>query len=125
MTSFRLNNTAILLVLWLACAGPAWGHLFPDHQSPAAGAVVSISPKMVRIWFDGQLEPKFSTIAVEEADGHLIAKEVADSNLPDRTLLQVQIPELTPGTYKIIWTAVARDGHHTTGQYEFSVSPSR
>jgi copper resistance protein C len=79
---------------------------------------------MVRIWFDGQLEPVFSTIKVEDAEGHQIATAAADSDLPDHTLLQVTVPELNPGTYEVIWNVVARDGHRTAGQYEFSVRPS-
>jgi copper resistance protein C len=124
MTTLRLGTTTLLAILWLSCTGTAWGHVFPDHQDPGAGSVHSTAPHMVRIWFDGQLEPVFSTIMVEDAEGHLIAKASADPDLPDHTLLQVQVPELSPGTYKVIWNVVARDGHRTAGQYEFSVRPS-
>jgi copper resistance protein C len=124
MTTFRLPATAFLVVLWLSGAGPAWAHVFPDHQDPGAGAVLSASPHMVRIWFDGQLEPVFSTIKVEDAEGHLIARAAADAGTPDHTLLQTPLPSLTPGAYKVIWNVVARDGHRTAGQYEFSVRPS-
>lgn len=124
MTIIRLPLTALLVLMWLLGVSPAWGHVFPDHQDPGAGSVLSTSPHMVRIWFDGQLEPVFSTIKVEDAEGHLIAKAATDAGTPDHTLLQATLPSLTPGAYKVIWNVVARDGHRTAGGYEFSFRPS-
>jgi copper resistance protein C len=123
-TSFCIYRGTVVFGLWLAFAGLAWGHAFPDHQIPGAGSVLTASPHMVRIWFDGDLEPIFSTIDVEDSEGYVIAKAVVAPGQSDPTLLQVQLPRLGPGIYQVKWSVVARDGHRTEGQYTFSIKPS-
>ena len=36
-------------------------------------------------------------------------------------LLEVGLPPLPAGTYRVIWNVVARDGHRTTGDYSFTI----
>jgi hypothetical protein len=33
----------------------------------------------------------------------------------------VSLPSLSPGTYRVIWSVVARDGHRTEGDYTFTI----
>ena len=40
------------------------GHAFPVRSEPRVGWTVANSPPKVTIWFDGELEPAFSTITV-------------------------------------------------------------
>ncbi|MHB8624177.1 MAG: copper resistance CopC family protein [Sulfuricaulis sp.] len=112
---------AVIGFLWLPLA---WGHAFPDRQSPGAGTVLTVSPKSVKIWFDGDLEPIFSTIRVENAGGQEIAKAAVASGQADPTLLIVPLPKLGPGTYRVQWSVVARDGHRTEGAYSFIIQRS-
>jgi methionine-rich copper-binding protein CopC len=123
-TLFRIYRGTFILGLWLSFVGLAWGHVFPDHQSPGAGSVLSSSPQKVQIWFDGDLEPIFSTIKVENAEGHEIAKGAVASGQSDPTQLQVPLPTLGPGIYQVKWSVVARDGHRTEGQYTFIIKSS-
>ena len=57
----------LILVIWPALA---WAHAFPDHSEPRVGHTVD-PPPSVRVWFDGALEPVFSTIRVEFTDALL------------------------------------------------------
>lgn len=123
-TLFHINRGTFIVGLWLSFVGLAWGHAFPDHQSPSAGSVLSISPRIVQIWFDGELEPIFSTINVEDTNGYVIAKATVAPGQSDTTLLQVPLPPLGPGIYQVKWSVVARDGHRTEGQYTFIIQPS-
>jgi copper resistance protein C len=122
---FGVFKGAFVIGLWLSCAGLVWGHAFPDHQSPGAGSVLSNSPPFVQIWFDGEIEPIFSAIKVEDAGGHEITKGAVSPGQPDNTLLQAPLPPLGPGIYEVKWSVIARDGHHTEGQYTFIIKPSR
>ena len=97
------------------------GHAFPDHSDPKVGATVASSPAGVRIWFDGDLEPVFSTISVQEASGKKVDKGNGRVNPSDAKLLEVSIPPLPAGTYRVIWNVVARDGHRTMGNYTFVI----
>lgn len=99
----------------------ACGHAFPDHADPRVGSTVTVSPDRVRIWFDGDLEPAFSTIMVHSADGKMVDKKDGRVNPSDATLLEVSVPRLPPGTYRVIWNVVARDGHRTMGDYTFTI----
>jgi methionine-rich copper-binding protein CopC len=117
----RIDGGAFILGAWLSFAGLAWGHTFPTHQRPGAGSVLVASPPFVQIWFDGEIEPVFSTISVEDAGGHEIAKGAVAPGQPDATLLQAPLPPLVPGIYQVKWSVVARDGHHTEGQYTFII----
>ncbi len=39
----------------------------------------------------------------------------------DAMLLEVSLPPLSPGIYRVIWNVVARDGHRTEGDYTFTI----
>lgn len=99
----------------------AWGHAFPQRAEPRVGATVVVSPTRVRIWFDGALEPAFSTLRVQHASGQPVDKGDARVDPADATLLEASLPPLSPGTYRVIWSVVARDGHRTEGDYTFSI----
>jgi len=64
---------ALLLV-----PSPAGGHAFPDHADPRVGSTVSEAPSEVRMWFDGEIEPVFSSIRVENADNLRVDKAMEE-----------------------------------------------
>ncbi len=99
----------------------AFCHAFPDHSDPKVGSTVKASPNQVKIWFDSELEPAFSKIMVHSADGKMVDKGDGHVDASDHTLLEVTVPPLPPGSYKVMWSVVARDGHPTTGEYSFTI----
>ena len=113
----RLLAAAMLLL------APSWvaAHAFPDHSEPRVGHTVDASPPAVRIWFDGQIEPVFSKVRVEDADRRQVDKGDSRVDPSDRTLLEVGLPPLASGKYRVYWSVVARDGHRTEGDYSFRV----
>jgi methionine-rich copper-binding protein CopC len=114
---------ALLLALpLLIVAGAARAHAYPDHADPKVGSTVSASPSQVRIWFDSEIEPAFSSIEVHGAGGTTVQEGKGRVDPSDPKLLEASIPQrLTPGTYKVTWSVVARDGHRTSGDYNFTV----
>ncbi|HTP65849.1 MAG TPA: copper resistance CopC family protein [Geobacteraceae bacterium] len=117
----RVFFVVIMLALAFMFCGKAWAHAFPEHCDPKVGAKLTASPEKVRIWFDGALEPVFSTIMVHDATGRMVDKRDSRVDPADATLLEVSVPQLPPGTYRVIWSVVARDGHRTSGDYTFVV----
>ena len=105
----------------LAMASPVWAHAFPDHSEPRVGHTVDASPPTVRIWFDGAIEPVFSTMRVEDGDKRRVDRNDPRVSPDDRTLLEVSLPSLAPGRYRVFWSVVARDGHRTEGSFPFRV----
>lgn len=98
----------------------AFAHVFPQTQTPPAGAEVS-APAKVTIVFDGPLEPAFSSLTVGNSTDKPVntAKAVVDPN--DRKSISVALPPLLPDKYTVHWVAVASDGHRTHGDYSFKV----
>ena len=111
----RLLATLIVLAPALA-----WAHAFPDHSDPRVGHTVD-PPHSVRIWFDGDIEPVFSTIRVEDGDKHRVDSGDPRVNPTDHTLLEVTVPALPSGKYQVFWSVIARDGHRTEGSYPFRI----
>jgi len=114
-----LRSASALLLL---AATSAWAHAFPDHSEPRVGWTVDTPPARVRIWFDGALEPVFSRIAVMDAHDRRVDNRDGHVNPSDRTILEVSLPPLPPGTYRVFWSVVARDGHRTEGDFPFTVA---
>jgi len=82
---------------------------------------VDASPAAVRIWFDGAIEPMFSTVRVEDSSGHQVDSGDPRVDPEDDKLLEVSVPPLPPGSYEVAWSVVARDGHRTEGRFPFRV----
>ena len=114
-------------VAGLACvalvlaAGAAWAHAFPDHSEPRVGSSIDTPPAVVRIWFDGRIEPVFSTIRVENRDKQRVDRGDGGVDPGDNRVLQVKVPPLPPGSYRVYWSVVARDGHRTEGDFPFRI----
>ena len=115
---------AALLTVMCLCMAPtdSFSHAYLDHADPKVGSTVSAAPSIVRIWFDSDLEPVFSMIMVHAAkDNTMVDKGDARVDPSDPTLLEVSVPALPPGSYIVIWSVVARDGHRTSGNFTFTI----
>ena len=124
--ALRLTAPGIAVALFFLAflcglPGASWGHAFPDHSDPKVGSTVAVSPDRVRIWFDAALEPAFSTIMVHNSRDEMVDKRDGRVNPSDAMLLEVSVPRLPAGAYRVIWNVVSRDGHRTTGDYTFII----
>jgi methionine-rich copper-binding protein CopC len=118
----RIGRVGVAALAFLVALSEAsWGHAFPDHSDPKVGSTVNGSPPQVRIWFDSNLEAAFSTVMVHTVKGKMVDKGDGRVNPSDPTLLEVNLPPLPAGTYIVIWSVIARDGHKTNGDYRFTI----
>ncbi len=117
-----LKRTALATLLTLLLSAPAFAHAFPDRSRPRVGATVKTVPHHVRIWFDAGLEALFCSLLVKNAAGQVVSlgRGHVVSGSHDR-LLETRINPLAPGKYRVYWSVVAVDGHHTEGHYMFRV----
>ena len=107
----------------VAVATGALAHAFVDHATPAVGSTVHGSPPEVKIWFTQQLEPPFSRVKVEDANGNSIAAAEKAVDASDRTLLRIPLPPLAPGKYRVVWRVLSIDSHVTEGDFTFEIAP--
>jgi hypothetical protein len=111
-----------LALLAVAAPAIAAAHAFPDNSSPHVGATVSTAPKVVKVWFDGEIEPVFSTLIVKSAAGKQVSDGKGNVGSNNPTLLETSLPAPSPsGKYNVYWSVIAHDGHHTEGHFAFTV----
>ena len=121
MTSKPLRMLLLSIVLMLgASATRAAAHSYPQEQHPAAGQKLASSPSEIRIKFDTPIEKLFAKIEVLDASGknHVIGSPEVSSNGIE---LSSKVGNLPPGVYKVRWTVLCVDTHHTRGSYIFTV----
>ncbi len=111
----------VLMVALVLSAAEASAHAFPDHSDPRVGSTLDRGPSQVQVWFDGEIEPVFSTIRVENDDKQRVDKGDARVNPGNTRLLEVTTDPLPSGRYRVYWSVIARDGHRTEGDFRFRV----
>jgi len=122
----RMKLSALSLILALILIGTAFlshvlGHAFPIRSEPRVGWTIPKPPPKATIWFDGELEPAFSTIAVYNSAKQRVDKGNGRVSSFDATILEVDLPTLSAGTYRVYWSVVAKDTHRTEGDFSFTV----
>ena len=114
----RILCCCLLLVLPSARLS---AHAFLEHSDPPVGGKVHSAPAAVRIWFTEAIEPAFSSIQVLDATRKPVDKKDTHSDRSNHSLLQVSLPRLGPGTYKVVWRVVSVDTHRTNGDFTFQI----
>jgi copper resistance protein C len=120
------NTTAavVSLVVGSVVATAALAHPKLVKSDPAANAVVSAGPKELRLSFNEELVPKFSSADVKDQKGQKVEVGTAAADPSDKKQLVVPLTKpLAAGTYKVDWHAVAADTHRVQGSYSFTVKP--
>jgi len=113
------------LLAWIITIGVtsfAEGHAFPIRSDPRVGWTIASSPSKVTIWFDGELEPAFSTITVYNSATQQVDKGDSRVSGTDASVLEVDLTDLAPGTYRVYWRVLAKDTHVTEGDFTFTIA---
>lgn len=117
----RAKGLLIACALALApVSALAHGHL--DHAQPAVGSTVA-APKEVSLWFTEAVEPKFSSIIVQDAKGTPMQIGKAEIAADNKANLKIKVKPLPPGVYKVMWKVLSVDTHRTQGSFSFTVGP--
>jgi methionine-rich copper-binding protein CopC len=117
-----LNLSVALMLAVADFQTVAQAHAFPVRSDPRVGWTVTISPPKVTIWFDGELEPAFSTITVYNSAKQQVDKGNSRVNGSDASVLEVDLPPLASGTYHVYWKVLAKDTHMTEGDFTFAIN---
>jgi methionine-rich copper-binding protein CopC len=109
----------VFVALALLAATPAFAHAHLKAATPAENATVSTAPAEIVLEFSEAVEPEFSTIEVDDANGVRMDKGDAHRDAADARRLTVALQPLAPGTYKVVWHITSVDTHKTSGSYQF------
>ncbi len=101
-------------------ANSAFAHSFLVEAAPSSKEHVTAPPKVIKLRFGGGVEPAYSNITVEGADGKVVAEgSIGKADAPRE--LSVEAPALAPGRYVVRYRVLSTDGHIVQGNYEFTV----
>jgi hypothetical protein len=110
------------LVAALLASAPAFAHSFLVEATPSSKDHVATSPKTIKLRFGGGVEPKYSKLTVESAEGKVLGE--GSIGVPEKPReLSMESPELAPGKYVVRYRVLSTDGHVVEGNYEFTVDP--
>ena len=112
-----------LLASCVLASASAFAHAFLDHAVPAVGSTVHGSPGEVRVWFTEALEAAFSNLRVVDQNGAQVDRHNNAIDPSDRAVMNVSLPSLPPGKYKVFWHVLSVDTHTTDGSFNFEVVP--
>jgi len=96
-------------------------HAFLKNAEPGVGSTVQSAPSEVLIRFTENIEPAVSSVQVFDASGKEVDKRDLHLDRSDHALLHVSLPQLSAGTYKVVWRVVSVDTHVTNGNFMFHV----
>ena len=116
----------VLLVTFAAAcvaSSPVHPHAFLDHAAPSVGSTVRAAPAHVKLWFTQELESAFSTVRVVDRSYQRVDRGDAKVDPADARIVQVSVPVLAPGRYRVVWRVLSVDTHVTEGDFTFDVAP--
>jgi methionine-rich copper-binding protein CopC len=119
-----LTVAVLCMAITMTGAIRASAHAFLDSATPKVGATVKAAPKTIRLRFTQRVEPAFSHIRLETADGTPIETGKAAIDPSDSTILVAAVTGKTPpGSYEVRWDVVSVDTHHSNGHFPFTYQP--
>ena len=99
----------------------AFAHAKLQKSEPENGSTVTSSPAALKLHYNEPVEPAMSSVKITGAGdvavqaGKPVLAEGNDSTLA------VPVPKLPSGDYRVEWSTMGHDGHHTKGEVHFSV----
>ncbi|VWD44643.1 copper resistance protein C [Burkholderia lata] len=121
MNLTRLAAIAATGAILVAAPVAASAHGKLESAAPATGSTVDTVPDTLRLTFNEDLEPAFSSVKVSDANGNAVTQENAKVDAANPRVMTLAMPKLAPGAYTVQWAAMTADAHRTKGTYTFRV----
>ena len=106
-----------MLVASLALPGSALAHARLEKAEPAKRSELKTAPSQIRLTFNESIEAGYSRITVENAAGEALAAGAAPG--PNARSIELPLPALAPGGYRVRYRALSVDGHVIEADYRF------
>jgi methionine-rich copper-binding protein CopC len=116
-----IQRSAILIVLVLLAPSPLSAHAYLVKSVPAARAVLFRAPERVQLWFNERLEPRYSSITVNDQDGKPVETGKTEVGAEDPKLLSATLKSLSAGRYIVRYRVLSVDGHIVQDEFPFTI----
>ncbi len=113
----------LAFLLGLIAAQSAQAHAILVKSTPAKEETLKEIPSRIDLWFDDNVGPKYTALAVVNSDGQRVDNGDGDLEMMDKSHLFATLKELTPGRYGVRYRVQSADGHIVTGKFFFTVAP--
>ncbi len=112
----------LALSLVLISFSEAGAHAALLRSDPPDNAILTESPREVKLWFNEVVSAEFSSVKVLDVVGQPVKLESLQRDAADPMLLILTLPPLDDGVYSINWRVLSEaDGHFTQGLLVFGV----
>ena len=120
MKFFRGGAGVLCLAFLLAMTicGPAEAHGYLAGSFPPAKAHLKTAPHTIRLHFSLRADAQYSTIALEDDDGAVLASKTQRTASRD---MDMGAPTLAPGRYHVRYRILSPDGDVVQGKFEFII----
>jgi copper transport protein len=119
---WRVTAVPLAAVLFVAAsATPAFAHATLVQTSPAAGQVLSRSPKTLTLGFNESVEVALGAIRVFNSKGQRLDVGGASHPAGQQSRVQVDLPKLKNDSYVVTWRVISADSHPVQGAFTFQV----
>jgi copper resistance protein C len=115
------RGVVLAFVAWLIGASVALAHSELRQAEPAPNSKHQSPPSEVKLTFTERLEPAYSTLRVNNAEGVEVDRHDAHVDPSDHLLLRASLGPLGPGAYTVNWRALSLDPHMSEGHFSFQV----
>ncbi len=106
----------------LAITHGAFAHALLQHAQPPVGGSVPTAPSEVVLSYSEGVEPRFSKVEVQDAQGRRVDQGTLTTAPDDAKKLIVPLKPLAAGTYSVEWHVTSVDTHKTEGKFSFNVA---
>ena len=110
--------SGLLLMSWPLSS---FAHAHLEKSIPDKDSVLSTPPQTVQLWFSEGVQGEWSKIEVTDAGGTRVDKGTITGNGGDHKRMEMELNDLSPGTYNVNWSTLSHDGHRSKGKFSFTV----
>ncbi len=116
-----MSRILFAIVSLVLLAGSTFGHSSLERSEPKDGETLKVAPAEIRMWFTEPIKLGLSTFEVRNAAGKPIDQRDLRADEKQPALVRLSLPaNLSSGTYKVTWSAVAQDLHVSQRKFQFS-----
>jgi hypothetical protein len=119
MRFFRIGAGVLCSAFLLATiCGRAQAHGYLAASFPPAKSHLKTSPHKIKLHFSLRADARYSTIALEDDDGAVLAAKTQQTASRDMVM---SAPTLSPGRYHVRYRILSSDGDVVQGKIDFTL----
>lgn len=116
-----LHNIVVATTI-VAASSSVFAHVKLESAIPAINASVASQPKSIALNFGGEV--MLMNVKLLDAQRRDIPLNYQVSHDLKKTF-EVAVPKLKNGKYTVVWTTMGTDGHHMSGEYNFTIKSTK